>query len=213
MATWAEIEAAAPDLAARARASFDAHRHKLLATLRRDGSPRISGIETSFADGELWLGMMPGSRKALDLRRDPRLALHSASDDPPDDPTTWSGDAKLSGRAVEVDDPALVARFTGGEEAGGGEGDPAHLFRVDIAERSTPGSGTPPTTWSSSSGGRARACAGCAAARGLPGGGPVGRRRRRGPGPAGGAAAGPGASDGGRGCRGPRRRRCGRGRR
>ena len=138
MATWAEIEAAAPELAARARASFDAHRHKLLATLRRDGSPRISGIEATFADGELWLGMMPGSRKALDLRRDPRLALHSASDDPPDDPTTWSGDAKLSGRAVEVHDPALVARFTAGDEAGGeggaGEGDPAHLFRVDIGE-------------------------------------------------------------------------------
>jgi hypothetical protein len=134
MATWAEIEAAAPELAASVRAIFDAHRHKLLATLRRDGSPRISGIEATFADGQLWLGMMPGSRKALDLRHDPRLALHSASVDPPDDPTAWSGDAKLSGRAVEVDDPALVRRFTGGAEAGGEDGGPAHLFRVDIVE-------------------------------------------------------------------------------
>jgi Pyridoxamine 5'-phosphate oxidase len=128
MATWSEIEAAAPELAGRARAVFDAHKHKILATLRRDGSPRISGIEATIADGELWLGMMPGSRKALDLRRDPRLALHSASDDPPDDPTTWAGDAKLSGRAVEVDDPALLERLGAGDQAD------AHLFRVDITE-------------------------------------------------------------------------------
>jgi hypothetical protein len=130
MASWKEIEAAAPELAGRARAAFDAHRHKLLATLRKDGSPRISGVETTFADGELWLGMMPGSRKALDLRRDPRLALHSASLDPPDDPTTWAGDAKLAGRAVEVDDPALKERFAGG----GGQPDEPHLFRVDVTE-------------------------------------------------------------------------------
>ena len=129
MASWSEIEAAAPELAARARATFDAHRHKVLATLRRDGSPRISGIEASFTDGELWLGMMPGSRKALDLRRDPRLALHSASVDPPDDPVAWTGDAKLSGRAVEVEDPELLRRLGAGDEAEG-----AHLFRVDVTE-------------------------------------------------------------------------------
>jgi pyridoxamine 5'-phosphate oxidase-like protein len=129
MASWNEVEVAAPELAGRARAVFDAHKHKLLATLRRDGSPRISGIEATFADGELWLGMMPGSRKALDLRRDPRLALHSTSLDPSDDPTTWAGDAKLAGRAVEVDDPALKERFVGGGPPGG-----AHLFRVDVTE-------------------------------------------------------------------------------
>jgi hypothetical protein len=134
MASWKEIESAAPELAARARAAFDAHRHKVLATLRRDGSPRISGIEASFTDGELWLGMMPSSRKALDLRRDPRLALHSATEDPPDDPTAWPGDAKLTGRAVEVDDPAMLARLGAGEEGDGADGGGAHLFRVDITE-------------------------------------------------------------------------------
>jgi hypothetical protein len=129
MASWNEIESSAPELAARARTTFDAHKHKLLATLRRDGSPRISGIEASFGDGELWLGMMTGSRKALDLRRDPRLALHSASVDPPDDPTAWPGDAKLTGRAVEVDDPERLRQLGAGDDAGG-----AHLFRVDITE-------------------------------------------------------------------------------
>ena len=129
MATWQEFSKAAPDLAGAARAVFDAHRHKLLATLRRDGSPRISGIEATFADGDLWLGMMPGSRKAMDLRHDPRLALHSASIDPPDDPTDWPGDAKVAGRAVEVDDPARLARLGAGEDAA-----EAHLFRVEVTE-------------------------------------------------------------------------------
>ena len=129
MASWSEVEAAAPELAARVRATMDAHKHKVLATLRRDGSPRVSGIEATFTDGELWLGMMPGSRKAMDLRRDPRLALHSASVDPTEeDPSAWPGDAKVAGRAVEVDDPALVERLAG--EGGGG----AHLFRVDLTE-------------------------------------------------------------------------------
>ena len=133
MASWGEIESAAPELAARARAAFDAHKHKVLATLRRDGSPRISGIEASFTDGELWLGMMPSSRKALDLRRDPRLALHSATVDPSDDPTAWPGDAKLTGRAVEVDDPAMLERLGAGDQAGrAGRG--AHLFRVEVVE-------------------------------------------------------------------------------
>jgi pyridoxamine 5'-phosphate oxidase-like protein len=130
MASWSEVEAAAPELAARVRATLDAHRHKVLATLRADGSPRVSGIEATFADGELWLGMMPGSRKALDLRRDPRLALHSASVDPSEeDPSAWTGDAKVAGRAVEVDDPALLERLGAGEGGGG-----AHLFRVDLTE-------------------------------------------------------------------------------
>ena len=129
MASWSEVEAAAPELAARVRATMGAHKHKVLATLRRDGSPRVSGIEAELTDGELWLGMMAGSRKAMDLRRDPRLALHSASEDPPaDDPSAWAGDAKMAGRAVEVDDPALLERL------GAGEGGGAHLFRVDLTE-------------------------------------------------------------------------------
>lgn len=134
MATWDEVATSAAAFGKEVRARFDAHRHKVLATLRQDGSPRVSGIETLFADGDLWLGMMGGSRKALDLQRDPRLALHSASPDPPDDPTTWQGDAKLAGRAVEVTDPERVQAILqsgGQQEAPPG---PLHLFRVDITE-------------------------------------------------------------------------------
>ena len=103
MASWRELEEAEPEFAGRVRRLFDAHRHKTIATLRADGSPRISGIEAQFVDGELTFGSMPRSRKGADLLRDPRFALHSASEDPPEgDPAGWSGDAKVAGRAVLV---------------------------------------------------------------------------------------------------------------
>lgn len=133
MASWDEVCREAPALVTAARARFDAHRHKLVATVRRDGAPRISGVETTFAHGELWLGMMPGSRKGEDLHADPRLALHSGSADPDDtDPSAWPGDAKLAGRAVAVHDPDTIARFVG-EQAQMPPG-PFELFRVDVAD-------------------------------------------------------------------------------
>ncbi|HYR48753.1 MAG TPA: pyridoxamine 5'-phosphate oxidase [Candidatus Eisenbacteria bacterium] len=103
MSSWAEIEAAEPDFAKKVRGVFDAHKHKTMATLRRDGSPRISGIEMEFSNREVFVGMMPASVKFGDLQRDARVAFHSASEDPPaDDPASWTGDAKIAGRAIEV---------------------------------------------------------------------------------------------------------------
>jgi Pyridoxamine 5'-phosphate oxidase len=125
MASWSEVEAHAPELAALARGFLDAFTHKTLATLRRDGSPRISGTETDFRDGELWIGSMWRAVKALDLQRDPRFALHSGSADPP----AWRGDAKIAGRFEEVTDPELVGRINENAPPG-----PSHLFRADIAE-------------------------------------------------------------------------------
>ncbi len=124
MASWREVEESAPAFAAAVRARLDAGVHKTLATLRRDGAPRISGTEATFAEGDLWFGSMPGARKARDLQRDPRFALHSASEDPPG----WSGDAKLAGRAVEEDATRAGDIF---EQAPSG---PMHLFRAEIDE-------------------------------------------------------------------------------
>ena len=129
MSSWTEFEAAAPELAAIVRARLDAHVHKTLATVRRDGSPRISGTECQLRDGELWIGSMWQARKARDLQRDPRFALHSGSDDPPG----WSGDAKLAGVAEEITDPDRVREINGAAAAGG----PSHLFRLDLHEVST----------------------------------------------------------------------------
>src|SRR6185295_16195045 len=97
MASWSEFAAAAPALAERVRARFDAHKHKTMATIRKDGAHRISGTETKFEDGELFIGSMWKAVKALDLQRDPRFALHSGSADP----AVWKGDAKVAGRFVE----------------------------------------------------------------------------------------------------------------
>ena len=114
MARWQDIENSAPEFAAEMRRYFDARVHKTLATVRADGSPRISGTEAYLRDGDLWFGSMSNARKALDLRRDPRFALHSGSTDPPD----WEGDAKINGLAEEVHDPERES----------------HLFRADIQE-------------------------------------------------------------------------------
>jgi hypothetical protein len=127
MATWQQFSQQAPEVAARASARFEAHKHKTMATVRADGAPRISGTEVPILRGEVWLGGMTGNRRFADLRRDPRVAIHSASEDP----DVWTGDAKLSGRAVEVTDEAGKAAFRGSTEVPPGD---FELFRVDISE-------------------------------------------------------------------------------
>lgn len=112
MASWQDVVDSEPDFASEVRAVFDAHKHKTIATLRRDGGPRLSGIEFEFNAGEVTFGMMPNSQKRADLRRDPRTELHSTSIDPEGDEAGWPGDARLSGRAREVTDPDERARFT-----------------------------------------------------------------------------------------------------
>ena len=138
MATWAEFEAEAPELAAVVRERFTAHKHHTLATLRADGSPRISGTEVQIGGGEMWLGSMAGSRKGQDLRRDPRAALHSHSEEP----DTWPGDAKVSGRAVAVDTKAERAAYKAA--TGVSVGADADVFRLDLREVSAVVPGDPP---------------------------------------------------------------------
>jgi hypothetical protein len=135
MATWNEFEAAVPDFAGRVRERFEAHGLALLATLRSDGSPRISGIEPLVADDRVWLGMMPRSLKSLDLHRDPRLALHSATVDK----EVKAGDARIAGQAVAVHAETDVARFRAAFEAATGQAPPPgpfDLWAVDLTEAS-----------------------------------------------------------------------------
>jgi hypothetical protein len=124
---WADVEESEPELAAAVRRRFAAYRHHVLATLRADGSPRLSGLEADFRHGELWLGMMGGSRKALDLRRDPRFALFA---NPGPGTDLDGGDVRVAGRAVEVTDAATLARYT----ADVAPPEPFHLFRAEPAE-------------------------------------------------------------------------------
>jgi len=121
MAKWEDVEREEPAFAAQVRALFEARRHKTLATLRADGSPRLSGIEVEFTDGDLTFGSMAGARKGADLIRDPRFALHGPTVDPPEgNPSGWPGEAKVAGRAILVGDLE-------GEASG-------QLFRADLDE-------------------------------------------------------------------------------
>ena len=123
---WEEFEAGAPDLAALARGELERHAMALVGTLRKDGSPRISCVLPYVLDGELYLGMMWRSRKAVDLQRDPRLVLHNPI-------STNRGDefeVSLQGRAVEIQDPEVRGRYV--ENLSEWEGRDFHLFSVDI---------------------------------------------------------------------------------
>jgi hypothetical protein len=126
MTAWSEIEKKEPAFAVRVRELFDAGRHKTMATLRADGSPRISGIECEFTEGELRFGSMTGARKGADLRRDPRFALHGPTFHPvAGRDGDWPGEAKITGRARLVG-PVQT-------EANGPQPD-GEMFVADISE-------------------------------------------------------------------------------
>lgn len=115
MATWTEFVVEAPDLAELAERRLGATGLMMLATLRRDGFPRISPVEAVLADdrlvlhdGRMWLGMMPGSTKVRDLQRDGRFGIHTATADK----MVSEGDVKLWGTATEVTDHATLTRFS-----------------------------------------------------------------------------------------------------
>jgi hypothetical protein len=141
LARWSEVVESAPEFAARVRASFDSHKHKTLATLRKDGSPRVSGIEAEIDGGELWLGSMPGALKARDLQRDPRFALHgppvllNAGDPAPNSaPAPAEGDVKLSGYAVEATDWDEIASIMTARGLNPDDYSGSHFFKADIRE-------------------------------------------------------------------------------
>ncbi|MFF9153074.1 pyridoxamine 5'-phosphate oxidase family protein [Streptomyces sp. NPDC014846] len=124
--TWAAFAAAEPDFARTVEQRFGAFRHHVLATLRKDGSPRTSGLEADFRAGELWLGMMDGSLKARDLRRNPRFALQA---NPGEGTDLRGGDVRIAGRAYEAG-AATKAWYV--EEAEPPQ--PFHLFRTEVTE-------------------------------------------------------------------------------
>ena len=102
----------------------------LLGTIRADGRPRISPCEPYVVDGQLLLGMMWRSKKALDLLRDPRLTLVT----PRADREGADGDLKMYGAATEVEDPDRRRGYSDATWARikWRPVDPYHLFQVDI---------------------------------------------------------------------------------
>ncbi|MFF2196534.1 pyridoxamine 5'-phosphate oxidase family protein [Streptomyces sp. NPDC058157] len=124
---WAAFEKAEPQFAEAVEARFAQFPHHVLATLRKDGSPRLTGLNVEFRGGELWLGMMAGSLKARDLQHDPRFALHT---NPGPDDTMPDGDVRISGRAMEIVDPPELHRYAEEKDTP----HPFHLFHADLTE-------------------------------------------------------------------------------
>jgi len=128
---WDDFKREAPALAELGEKRFDSTGLILLGTLRRNGFPRISPIEPLFCDGELELGMIWRSPKALDLLRDPRCVLHSTVTDR----DGKEGDFKAYGRAVELKDLDARRRYCEGlfAKIGWRPQEPSfHVFTIDL---------------------------------------------------------------------------------
>ena len=131
--TWQDFKSDAPELAALGEERFEGAGLVLVGTLRKDGFPRISPVETLFTDGQLYLGMMWESLKALDLLRDPRCTVHSATSKRDGS----EGDFKVYGRAVEIEDLDIRARYCDAlyQKIGWKPEEPEfHLFAVEIEQ-------------------------------------------------------------------------------
>lgn len=128
---WQSFRESCPAIGEIAEERFRKDQIVLLGTIRKDGSARISPCEVDFAKGQLLLGMMLRSPKALDLLRDPHIVVHSGRRDR----TETDGDVKIYGRAVDVQDPEMrrVYRETIQARIGWAPEEPAyHLFRLDV---------------------------------------------------------------------------------
>lgn len=156
MATWSEFATGDPEFSARVLARIEGHLHHILGSLKQDGSPRLSGTEVRLFDGDLWLGMMPASLKAKDLRRDARYAVHTA----PVDVEMKDGDAKFTGTVEEELSADRIRDFLaslGHEGTDGGPPDPAGAlaFRLgldSVTLTEVAGDHLDVTTWTPSGG-------------------------------------------------------------
>jgi hypothetical protein len=130
---WQELVDRQPRLAEVAHARLLEPGVVLVATLRQDGTPRLSPVEPFVLDGELLLAMLWRSFKARDLLRDPRLLVHSIVTGRDGS----EGELKLRGAAREERDPAAQRRYAEAvAEALGWRPEPGrfHLFAVEISD-------------------------------------------------------------------------------
>lgn len=142
-ASWGAFERAAQRLAAAGRIRLHG-RVSYLATIRRDGSPRVHPVTPIVATESLFLFMEPTSPKGYDLRRDPRYALHCGVEDT----GGGAGEFVVRGEARLVTDPeerALAVAASTYAPAGR-----YILFRLDVREAQSTGydAGPKRLTWS-----------------------------------------------------------------
>jgi hypothetical protein len=127
---WSEFSRRAPELAELGWARLERHELCMLGTLRANGWPRISPCEPDVVDGQLLLGMMWHSPKALDLLRDARCVVHSCTSDR----MGTEGDFKLYGRGIDQPDPRIRDAYCEAVQAriDWQPSEPFHLFAIDV---------------------------------------------------------------------------------
>jgi hypothetical protein len=103
MVTWKEFATAAPALADTGRSLLTQFRVGLafLATVRRDGAPRLHPVCPVLSDDRLFVLIPPSSPKHQDLLRDGRYALQTFPQ-----PKPGSDEFYVAGRAVLIDEAA-----------------------------------------------------------------------------------------------------------
>ena len=130
---WTDLQEQQPRLGELAHERLVTPGVLLVVTIRKDGTPRLSPVEPFVHDGDLWLSMMLGSRKAADLHRDPRVLVHNVITSPKGE----EGEVKLSGTARPRDDPETQQRYADAVSASlpwSPDVGKFHLFAVDIEQ-------------------------------------------------------------------------------
>lgn len=133
MATWQEFAGAAPEMAALGARLISNKTFQVayLATLRKDGAPRVHPVCPVIAGVHIYLAIGPQSPKLHDLRRDGRYMLHAM-------PGKDDAEFNVRGRATEANDPATHAEVEQGASAVGLNVMPREIiFRLDVEQAAT----------------------------------------------------------------------------
>jgi hypothetical protein len=130
---WSELESSQPRLAELGRRRVLEPGVALVATIRSDGTPRVSPVEPFVLEGILWLSMLWQSTKAADLMRDPRILVHSVITNR----DGGEGEFKIRGTARTEHDLGVQRRYADAVASSlGWSPEPGrfHLFDVSIGE-------------------------------------------------------------------------------
>ena len=128
MATWAELQAAEPTLAAHGERLLSPNGNGIafLATVRGDGGPRVHPVMPVLAGGRLHVFVVNLSPKHADLLRDGRCALHALP------PPAGGEEFYVTGRARLTNAPARRAEAVAASGGRLGLHDFESLFELDI---------------------------------------------------------------------------------
>jgi hypothetical protein len=126
---WPEFARQAPDLARRGWDLLaEAHGYSYLATVAADGSPRLHPVAPIRSARGLFVAVNHRSPKLVDLRREPRIALHTTVL-PPDDE-----EFSVRGIAREVMGASQRQTAVAGARDGARLTDTMTLFEIDLIE-------------------------------------------------------------------------------